>query len=76
MDNKEFWIFTFDNGTAQKIYANSYLEARIAMWEEYGVKWSFQYSQKEWESLENDKDRYYHMERILDNIIYAKVQGE
>ena len=53
----DYWIFTFGcgkdvygdkAGTAVKVYANSYGEAREKMCAKYGLKWAFQYSAEEW----------------------------
>jgi hypothetical protein len=51
--NKQNWIFTFGVGQTHahqfvKIYG-THSEAREKMFEIFGDKWAFQYSEKEWE---------------------------
>lgn len=51
------FIFTFGSGQLyagfyQPIYANDCTLARKKMIELHGVKWSHQYTEKEWESAE------------------------
>ena len=77
LPKKKAWIFTFgcgrdiygDNaGKAVKVYANSYGEARAKMCDKYDSKWGFQYSEKEWKKIENDPNRYWNMEEIVEVI--------
>lgn len=65
----EYYIFTFGSdhalaGKAIKI-KGSFMASRLRMIEEFGTKWAFQYSEKEWEDLKNDPDRYWPMEEII-----------
>lgn len=51
------FIFTFGTGQLyegfyQPIYATSGNEARAKMVEIHGIKWGFQYTEKEWEATE------------------------
>lgn len=69
---KEYWIFTFGKnqphaGQAVKI-AGSYGEARKKMCEKYGIKWAFQYSEKEWNEYANNPNRDWEMEEIMEVI--------
>lgn len=74
---EEWWIFTFgcgrdaygnNAGKAVKVYASSYEEAREKMCEKYGTKWAFQYSESEWTETENDPNRFWDMEEIVEVI--------
>ena len=65
----EYYIFTFGSdhalaGKAIKI-KGSFMASRLRMIEEFGTKWAFQYSEKEWEDLENDPNRFWPMEEII-----------
>lgn len=73
----KYWIFTFGcgreeygdkAGTAVKVYANSYSEARKKMCDKYGYKWAFQYSAKEWKEFRDDPKRFWDMEEITEVI--------
>lgn len=74
-NNKEpeqWWIFTFGGGHAHpgryvKI-RGSYGEARKKMFDKYGDKWCFQYSEEKWEEMKNDPDRRWPMETELEVI--------
>lgn len=74
---RKAWIFTFgcgreiyggNAGKAVKVYAKTYAEARNKMMKKYGTKWAFQYSEKEWEKMKNDPERYWDMEEIVEVI--------
>lgn len=61
------WYFTFRSsqenaGYCQPIQANSCGEARQKMFDVYGEKWAFQYSEEKWNELKNDKCRWWDME--------------
>lgn len=67
---KEYWIFTFGKnqphaGQAVKI-AGSYGEARKKMCEKYGIKWAFQYSEKEWKEFQ--EQLFWKTEEIMEVI--------
>ena len=66
---EEYYIFTFGSnqgleGCAVKIKGN-YEEARNKMFDYFGDKWAFQYSEAQWKELENDPNRRWPMERII-----------
>lgn len=68
------WYFTFCSdhalgGYCQPIKASSWGAARAKMFEMYGEKWGFQYSESEWQSLKNDPRRWYPLERELDLVV-------
>lgn len=72
---EQSWIFTFGcgrdvygdrAGKAVRIYADSYGDARRKMRERYGDKWAFQYSAEEWERFENDPERFWYLEEIVE----------
>lgn len=70
---KEYWIFTFGcgqphAGQAVKVAGESYGDARRKMFEKYGAKWAFQYSEKEWNAFVNDPNRNWEMEEIVEVI--------
>lgn len=53
------YIFTFGSnqlyaGFYQPIYANNSLEAREKMVELHGLKWSFQYTEEEWNKTKDE----------------------
>jgi len=71
------WVFTFGcgrdvygskAGTAVRIFASSYGEARKKMCDKYGIKWAFQYSAEEWEGIKNNPNRFWEMEEIKEVI--------
>ena len=73
----DYWIFTFGcgkdvygdkAGTAVKVYANSYGEAREKMCAKYGLKWAFQYSAEEWMEIRYRMDRFWEQEPITEEI--------
>ncbi len=62
VDENQIWYFTFGIGQpyagfCQPIQAKSCEEAREKMFEKYGDKWSFQYSQEEWTKMKFDTTR-------------------
>jgi hypothetical protein len=67
--DKKVWYFTFcygdpiHGGWCQPIKAASYGEARRKMFEMYGEKWAFQYSEEEWLQAKNDPRRMWSMEK-------------
>lgn len=69
------WYFTFCSddpnygGYCQPIRASSWGAARKKMFEMYGSKWAFQYSEEEWLKNKNDPSRWYPMERELDLVV-------
>lgn len=68
------YIFTFGSGQLyagfyQPIYANDAMEARIKMVEIHDTKWSFQYTEEEWNAAEAD---YGALEHPLE-AIYCEV---
>ena len=73
---KEAWIFTFcgdqpNAGKFVKIYG-SFNTARSKMFNKYGDKWGFQYSEKEWNDMKNNPNRKWDMETELETIIQEK----
>ena len=74
---EQSWVCTFGQSTetygdrankAVRVFANSYGEARQKMFERYGNKWAFQYSAEEWERFENDPERFWYLEEIVEEI--------
>lgn len=68
-----YWIFTFgcgqeNGGKAVKIAGKDAQDARRKMCEKYGNKWAFQYSESNWHKMENDPDRQWAMEEIMEVI--------
>ena len=72
---EQSWVFTFGcgrdiygdrAGKAVRIFADSYGDARRKMRERYGDKWAFQYSAEEWERFENDPERFWYLEEIVE----------
>lgn len=68
-EDRSWWYFTF--GCGQK-HAGHYVrifgtygEARQKMIDRFGLKWAFQYSEKEW-SAWTDRCRSEHMEWLLE----------
>lgn len=71
-EKPEYWIFTFGCGQPHagkyvKI-RGSYYEARQKMITHYGKEWCFQYSEKDWENMKNDPNRWYPLETELEVI--------
>ena len=71
-EEPKYWIFTFGCGSpkagmATKIFG-TYDEARQKMFEIYGDKWAFQYSEENWEEMKADRIRMYPMSRITEVI--------
>ena len=69
---EQYWIFTF--GGDQK-HAGKYVKirgtavsARDKMFNKYGDKWGFQYSEEEWENMKNDPRRWWDLETELEVI--------
>lgn len=72
MQNNEYWIFTFGVGQAHahkyvKIYG-TYEEARKKMFEAYGDRWAFQYSEKQWQEWCERRPAYFPEETELEVI--------
>ena len=44
----------------------SYTTAREKMIEKYGTNWGFQYSEKEWNDMKNDPNRWWPLETLLE----------
>ena len=71
----ETWYFTFlsDDFTkgdyVQPIRAKSFGEARSKMFELYGEKWCFQYSEEQWEDWNRRRPHGFPIERELELII-------
>ena len=69
-DEEEKWIFTFGSGQRYQghyvVMTGTYYEAREKMVEKYGDKWGFQYSEQEWEEMENDPNRWWPLEIPLE----------
>lgn len=58
MNDKTWYIFTFGSGQEHhghyvRIFG-TFEEARKQMIAEFGLKWAFQYSEKEWEDLKRN----------------------
>ena len=67
-----WWYFTFGCGQQHagryvKIWG-TLMDARDRMFERYGAKWSFQYSEKVWNKMKNDPNRFWPMETELETI--------
>ena len=69
---EKWWVFTFGSGQKHAGYyvriQGTFEAARKKMIEKYGKQWAFQYSQDEWSGLENDPDRPYPLEKLLETI--------
>lgn len=68
--SRECWIFTFGCGQEHagkyvRIYG-TFFEARHKMFERYGDKWAFQYSEDEWERMRRNPKRVWKMETELE----------
>ena len=68
-EKKQIWRFTFGSGQYNESYCQPIFgtleSARVKMISMYGLKWCMQYSEKEWEDIKNDPDRYWEMEKDL-----------
>ncbi len=68
-EKKQVWRFTFGVGQTNAGYCQpifgTFASARAKMVSMYGLKWCFQYSEKEWEDIKNDPKRYWEMEKDL-----------
>lgn len=68
----EWWYFTFGYGHQHEGYCvkikGNFGEARTKMFEKYGNKWAFQYSEQEWRKIEANPNRWWAMEEILEVI--------
>ena len=69
--NFEEYVFTFGcnqkhEGYAQRIYAESYDDARNKMVENYGIEWAFQYTIAQWC---NNKHNFEYQEKFIKKII-------
>ena len=65
----EYWIFTFGYGQRHagqyvKIFG-TFGEARKKMFDLFGDKWAFQYSELEWKKWEKERPPYYPIETEL-----------
>lgn len=71
-EQKQKWRFTFGDNHAHPGYCQpiigTFQSARHKMFELYGDQWCMQYSEKEWNEIENDPDRYWEMEEDLEVI--------
>lgn len=69
---QEWWIFTFGSGQEHEgkyvRIKGTYFTAREKMFDRYGEKWGFQYSEKEWEDIKNDPQRWWPIETELEVI--------
>lgn len=69
-DEEEKWIFTFGSGQKHAghyvIMTGPQVIAREKMIEKYGNNWAFQYSEAEWEEMENDPNRFWPLETPLE----------
>lgn len=76
------WYFTFmgsdevHRNCVQPIIANSYMEARYAMFEKYGDNWAFQYSEDQWNDWNITRPVGFPIERELDVIDCTKGESE
>lgn len=68
-EKKQVWRFTFGVGQTNAGYCQpifgTFSSARAKMVSMYGLEWCMQYSEKEWEDIKNDPDRYWEMEKDL-----------
>jgi hypothetical protein len=68
-DNETLWYFTFGCGQIHAGYYvrffGTFAEARRKMFERYGDRWAFQYSQQDWLAWE-EKCRSEGMEHMLE----------
>ena len=68
---EESWIFTFGCGQKHSGHyvkiSGSFYEARQKMFDRFGDKWCFQYSEEEWERMKNDPKRFWDMETELED---------
>ena len=67
-----YYIFTFGGshlyaGKAVKVKGDCDT-ARKKMFDFYGDRWAFQYSEEEWEKIKNDPTRDHPMEEIMEVI--------
>ena len=66
---KQIWRCTFGCGMENAGYCQpilgTYSSAREKMFELYGTKWAFQYSEQDWENIRNDPNRKWPMEKDL-----------
>ena len=68
------WYFTFgsgqhNSGYCQPIQANTSEKARKQMIKMYGYEWSIQYTEEQWNTMKNDKNITWPLEKELDLII-------
>lgn len=65
----QWWIFTFGvgqpNGGHYVKFYGTYSEARDKMFEKYGTRWGFQYSEEDWLKDLNNPNRTWEMETEL-----------
>ena len=65
-----YYIFTFgqdqeNEGKCVRIEGDEY-STRKKMFEKYGNKWAFQYSEEEWEAIRNNPQRFWDMEEEIE----------
>lgn len=69
---RQYWYFTFgcgqEHGGKYVKIKGTFASARYRMVEKYEDKWSMQYSEKEWEAMKNDSNRFWDMETELEVI--------
>lgn len=70
--SSKWYYFTFGYGQPYEGYyvkiKGDYGAARQKMFEKYGTKWAFQYSEEEWREIEQDPERWWAMEKELEVI--------
>lgn len=64
------WYFTFGNGQKYagrcvRIFG-TFSSTRDKMFEKFGDKWAFQYSEEDWKAVEDDPHRFWPMEIVVD----------
>ena len=67
-----WYYFTFGHGHEHYGYyvkiKGTYAVARAKMFERYGDKWAFQYSEEDWQKIIDDPHRWWPMEEELEVI--------
>ena len=68
-EKKQIWRFTFGLGQTNAGYCQPIFGTFESAWAKmvsmYGREWCMPYSEKEWEDIKNDPDRYWEMEKDL-----------
>lgn len=72
MEEKQWYIFTFGYSQQHqnqyvKIYG-TYNSARQKMFDKYGNKWAFQYTEDSWKEWERTRPSYLSVETMLEEI--------